>query len=163
YLAALGEAIGRAIDKGMQDGLAAGIDHGKLGRGLVDVATYNPSAEANYVSAVNALPEVSEANQLQSLPEQLMLPIHRSEEQVVIGETSLSFSLDLSAENLVGAASTSGVLPLPCQLLLLKPTPFRLNRHLIMRWWIRWLRPTPLLPIRSYLRRKPWRLRQRTL
>nr|GEY06843.1 transposase (putative), gypsy type [Tanacetum cinerariifolium] len=55
YHAALGGAIGRAIDKGIQDGLAAGIDHGKAGRGPVDVAAYNPSAEADYVSAVNAL------------------------------------------------------------------------------------------------------------
>nr|GEX41121.1 putative transposase (putative), gypsy type [Tanacetum cinerariifolium] len=55
YLAVLGEAIGRAIDKGMQDGLVAGIDHGKARRGLVDVAAYNPSAEANYVFAMNAL------------------------------------------------------------------------------------------------------------
>nr|GEX54333.1 hypothetical protein [Tanacetum cinerariifolium] len=44
YLVALRGAIGRAIDKGMQDGLAAGIDHGKVGRGLVDVDTYNPFA-----------------------------------------------------------------------------------------------------------------------
>nr|GEU75529.1 hypothetical protein [Tanacetum cinerariifolium] len=55
YLVALGGAIGRAIDKGMQDGLAVGIDHGKVGKGLVDVAAYNPFAEANYVFAVNAL------------------------------------------------------------------------------------------------------------
>nr|GEV33053.1 hypothetical protein [Tanacetum cinerariifolium] len=55
YLAALGRAIGRAIDNGMRDGLVASINHGKVGRGLADVATYNPSAEANYDSAVNAL------------------------------------------------------------------------------------------------------------
>ncbi|GKA62297.1 hypothetical protein Tco_0761816 [Tanacetum coccineum] len=55
YLAALGGAIGRAIDKDMQDGLAAGIDHGKARRGLVKVVAYNPTAEANYVAAVNAL------------------------------------------------------------------------------------------------------------
>ncbi|GJY15318.1 hypothetical protein Tco_0385740 [Tanacetum coccineum] len=147
YLVALGGAIGRANDKGMQDGLATCIDHGKAGRGLVDVAAYNPSAEANYVFVVNALrdvdfpllaqlesqkdasivdimgllhlegpaAEVPEANQLQPSLEQLMLLIYRSEDQVVIGETSLSFSLDivhshpLSAENLVGEASTSGV------------------------------------------------------
>ncbi|GKC93946.1 hypothetical protein Tco_1159388, partial [Tanacetum coccineum] len=41
--------------RGMQDGLAAGIDHGKAGRGLADVAAYDPSVEANYASAVNAL------------------------------------------------------------------------------------------------------------
>ncbi|GKG17615.1 hypothetical protein Tco_0362572, partial [Tanacetum coccineum] len=53
YLAALRGAIGRAIDKGMQDGLAVGIDHGKAKSGLVDVAAYVPSMEANYVSALN--------------------------------------------------------------------------------------------------------------
>nr|GEW24393.1 transposase (putative), gypsy type [Tanacetum cinerariifolium] len=55
YLADLGGAISCAIDKVMQDGLAAGIDHKKAERGLADVAAYNPSTEANYVSAVNAL------------------------------------------------------------------------------------------------------------
>nr|GFD38785.1 hypothetical protein [Tanacetum cinerariifolium] len=55
YLASLGGAIGRAIDKGIHDGLAEGIDHGKGGRGLADVASYNPSTEANYIFVVNAL------------------------------------------------------------------------------------------------------------
>ncbi|GKE00678.1 hypothetical protein Tco_1388661 [Tanacetum coccineum] len=171
YIAALGGAIGRAIDKGMQDGLAAGIDHGKAGRVLANVAAYNPSAEANFVSPMNALRDVDfplltqvasqkdasityimgllrlegpatealEAEQLQPSPKKLMLPIHHLEDQVVVGETSLSFSLDvvhslmqriqrdatsqrlsiidvmvpliepLSAENLIGEASTSGV------------------------------------------------------
>ncbi|GJQ90643.1 hypothetical protein Tco_0001782 [Tanacetum coccineum] len=171
YLAALGGVIGRAIDKGIQDGLADDIDHGKAGRVLVEVAAYNPAAKANYVSAMNALRDVDfpfltqlasrkdssifdlmdllrlegpmaetpEAEQLQPSLDQLMLPIHRLEDQVVIGETSLSFSLDLvgarmrklkenaasqrlsisdalvpiveplSAENLVGEANTSGV------------------------------------------------------
>ncbi|GJQ91330.1 hypothetical protein Tco_0002469 [Tanacetum coccineum] len=127
YLAALGGAIGHFVDKGMQDGLAAVIDHGKAGRGLVDVATYNPSAEANYIFVVTALravdflvlaqlesqkdasmadimgllhlegptAEASETNRLQPSPEQLMLPIHRPKDQVVIRETSLSFSLDV--------------------------------------------------------------------
>ncbi|GKG36214.1 hypothetical protein Tco_0443892, partial [Tanacetum coccineum] len=58
YLAALGGAIDRAIDKGMQDGLVAGIDHRKAGKGLVDVAAYDPSAKANYVFAINALSAV---------------------------------------------------------------------------------------------------------
>ncbi|GKC13053.1 hypothetical protein Tco_1009835, partial [Tanacetum coccineum] len=83
--------------------------------------------------------ETLEANQLQPSPEQLMLSIHHSDDQVVIGETFLSFSLDvihacvqrirggaaarrlsffdamvplnelLSAKNLTGEASTSGV------------------------------------------------------
>ncbi|GKD76406.1 hypothetical protein Tco_1339027, partial [Tanacetum coccineum] len=40
YLTALGGAISRAIEKGMQSGLAAGIDHGREGRSLADVAAY---------------------------------------------------------------------------------------------------------------------------
>ncbi|GJU94555.1 hypothetical protein Tco_1319311, partial [Tanacetum coccineum] len=123
----IGGVIGRAIDKGIQDGLAASIDHGRAGRGLAEVAAYNPVAEADYVSAVSALCDVDfpllaqlashkdasmsdlmdllrleghavetpKAVQLQPSPEQLMLPIHRSEDQVVIKETSLSFSLDV--------------------------------------------------------------------
>nr|GFA95324.1 cold-regulated 47 [Tanacetum cinerariifolium] len=35
YLTILGKAIGRAVDKGMQDGLVSGIEHGKAGRLLV--------------------------------------------------------------------------------------------------------------------------------
>ncbi|GJW66426.1 hypothetical protein Tco_0120850 [Tanacetum coccineum] len=41
----------RAIEQGMQSGLAADIDHGKEGRGLTDVAAYNPDAEADFNSA----------------------------------------------------------------------------------------------------------------
>ncbi|GJX94115.1 hypothetical protein Tco_0348701 [Tanacetum coccineum] len=113
YLAALGGAIVRAIDKGMQDGLVKCIDHGQARRGLVDVGAYNPSAEANYVFTVNALramdfpllaqlesqkdasiadimgllhlegpaAETPEARQLQPSHEQLMLHIHRTEDQ----------------------------------------------------------------------------------
>ncbi|GJS63312.1 hypothetical protein Tco_0677876 [Tanacetum coccineum] len=55
YLAALRGSIGCAIDKGIKDGLAANIDHGKVGRGLAEVVAYNLSAEANYVAAVSAL------------------------------------------------------------------------------------------------------------
>ncbi|GJX21033.1 hypothetical protein Tco_0223710 [Tanacetum coccineum] len=171
YLAALGGAISRAIDKGIQDGRVFSINHGKAEKGLVDVVSYNLSAEANYISVVNALcvvdfpllaqlvsqkdasivnimvllhlegpvAETSKANQLQPSFEQLLLPIHHPKDQVVIGETFLSFSLDvvharvqrirrdvtsqrlsifdamvaliepLYAENLVGEASTSGV------------------------------------------------------
>ncbi|GJX21002.1 hypothetical protein Tco_0223679 [Tanacetum coccineum] len=68
----MGKAIGRAINKGMQDGLAAGIEHGVTGRSITDVATYNPSAESDYVAVVNAL------------------------QSVVIGETSLAFSLEVA-------------------------------------------------------------------
>nr|GEU37613.1 hypothetical protein [Tanacetum cinerariifolium] len=128
YLAALGGVISRAINKGMQDGLAVGIDHGKARRGLVDVSAYNTFAKADYVTVINAFrtvdfpilaqmeslkdatmvdimdllcleghaAETLEASQLQPLPEQLMIPIYRLEDQVVIRETSMSFSLDVA-------------------------------------------------------------------
>ncbi|GJU23472.1 hypothetical protein Tco_1156814 [Tanacetum coccineum] len=59
YLYALGAAIGKAIEKGMQDGLSAGITHGTEGRALIDVAAYNPSAEADYISALQHLQNVN--------------------------------------------------------------------------------------------------------
>ncbi|GJW25214.1 hypothetical protein Tco_0039025 [Tanacetum coccineum] len=59
YLSALGAAIGKAIEKGMQEGLSAGITHGAAGRVLTDVAAYNPSAEADYLSALQRLQSVN--------------------------------------------------------------------------------------------------------
>nr|GEU97560.1 zinc finger, CCHC-type [Tanacetum cinerariifolium] len=147
------EAIGRAINKGMQDRLAAGIDHRKARRRLAKVVAYNPAAKANYVAAVNALRAVDLTllSQLASHKDSIvynLMDLLRFEglaakileaDQVVIGETSLYFSLDLayarvrkhkknvasrrlsifdalvpiveslSAENLIGKDSISGV------------------------------------------------------
>ncbi|GJR95403.1 reverse transcriptase domain-containing protein [Tanacetum coccineum] len=121
------KAIGCAVNKGIQDGLRARVDHGKAGRDLSVIEAYDPSAEAEYVEAVNALgtvdfsmlselkskkdasivdlmdslrlegplAEIPEAEDLQPSPEQLRLPIHRREDNVVLGETSLSFSLQV--------------------------------------------------------------------
>ncbi|GJW52654.1 hypothetical protein Tco_0096739 [Tanacetum coccineum] len=128
YLTALGVAISRAIEKGMQSGLAAGIDHGREGRILADVAAYNPNAEADFNSALQkfrevdfpllaklkshndastedimnvlclegALTDAPGMNDLQPDIEQLKVPIHTSKDQVVLGETSLSFALSVS-------------------------------------------------------------------
>nr|GEW42920.1 hypothetical protein [Tanacetum cinerariifolium] len=49
YLTAVGVAISRAIKKGMQDGLVTGIDHGREGRSLTNIAAYNPFAEADLI------------------------------------------------------------------------------------------------------------------
>ncbi|GKD41183.1 hypothetical protein Tco_1261390, partial [Tanacetum coccineum] len=49
-----GVIIGLTIDKGIQVGLVAGIDHGNAKRGLADVASYDPYVEARYVSTVLA-------------------------------------------------------------------------------------------------------------
>ncbi|GJR72778.1 hypothetical protein Tco_0085143 [Tanacetum coccineum] len=128
YLSALRAAISRAIEKGMQDGLAAGITHGQEGRVLSDVAAFNPSAESDYISALQELQDVNfsllaelksnkDANietlmnilrleepvaerlglqESQPHEDQLMVPIHHSPDQTVVGATSLSFSLDVS-------------------------------------------------------------------
>ncbi|GJT29066.1 hypothetical protein Tco_0909341 [Tanacetum coccineum] len=128
YLIALGASISRSIEEGMQDGLAAGIDHGRAGRSLADIVVYNPSAEADFYSASQELREVdfrlladlkshkdasiedvmnllhleiplADAPGMDSLHpdiEQLKVPIHRSEDQVVLGETSLPFALSVS-------------------------------------------------------------------
>ncbi|GJR62003.1 hypothetical protein Tco_1504165 [Tanacetum coccineum] len=106
-------AIGRAIDKGMQDGLVAGIDHGKARRDLVNVAAYNLSAKANYVFAVNALRAII-------FPSSVKLESQKDASIAdIIGDVAssrLSFSdvmvpliEPLCAENLVGEASTLGV------------------------------------------------------
>ncbi|GJS70026.1 hypothetical protein Tco_0702867 [Tanacetum coccineum] len=163
--------VGRMWMLSRGDGLAARIDHGKARRTLGEVAAYNPSAESDYVTALRALQDVdfSLLSDLHSLRDasiqdvmdklclkghvsdllrllqpdvdQLTLLIHRLEDQVVIGETSLSFSLNvmharvekikgdvaggslsvhdalvllaepLSAENLTDVASSSGTAP----------------------------------------------------
>ncbi|GKB00761.1 hypothetical protein Tco_0828754 [Tanacetum coccineum] len=55
YMEALGNAFGRAIEKGMQEGLAAGIEHGQAGRCLTDLEAYIPSAEDDFNSAIREL------------------------------------------------------------------------------------------------------------
>ncbi|GKB79821.1 hypothetical protein Tco_0946716 [Tanacetum coccineum] len=130
YLVALGAAISRAIEKGMQVGLTAGIEHGKQGRRLEELVAYNPSAEEDYDTALRELRAVEfslladlKSNKdastetvmnllrlsdpLANLPgmsdlqpdvEQLMVPIHRPEDQVVLGASSLTFSLSVSRD-----------------------------------------------------------------
>ncbi|GKG28548.1 hypothetical protein Tco_0406875, partial [Tanacetum coccineum] len=117
YLSVLGVAIGKAVEKGMQEGLSARITHGLEGRKLTDVAVYNPSAEADYLSALQRLQSVnfSLIGELKSNKDasvdtimnllrlegtlakrlglsqpnlnQLMVPIHHSPDHHVIGAT----------------------------------------------------------------------------
>ncbi|GKD14870.1 hypothetical protein Tco_1199277, partial [Tanacetum coccineum] len=84
-------AICRAIEKGMQSGLAVKIDHGKTGRSLADVDIMN------LLHLESPLVDAHGMSDLQPDIEQLTLPIHRSEDQAVLGETSLSFALSTSA------------------------------------------------------------------
>ncbi|GKB82833.1 hypothetical protein Tco_0949728 [Tanacetum coccineum] len=124
YLVALGGAINRAIDKGMKDGLVAGIDHEKARRDLVNVAAYNLSAKANYVFVVNALRAVDfpllaqlESQKDASIADIIgLLHLEGPTAETPEANHRLSFSdvmvpliEPLCAENLVGEASTSGV------------------------------------------------------
>ncbi|GJT68488.1 hypothetical protein Tco_1019968 [Tanacetum coccineum] len=98
YLSALGAAIGKAIEKGMQDGLSAGITHGTEGRALTDVAVYNPSVEADYISSLQHLQNVnfSLLAELRSNKDATDGPHYQSPEKVVVGATALSLALDVS-------------------------------------------------------------------
>ncbi|GJS24268.1 hypothetical protein Tco_0452900 [Tanacetum coccineum] len=59
YQGILGHALGRAVDYGMQEGLAAGYEHGIAGTPLSTVVAYDPeTAKNNYFDAVGALEEV---------------------------------------------------------------------------------------------------------
>ncbi|GKA99104.1 hypothetical protein Tco_0827041 [Tanacetum coccineum] len=49
---ALGKVISMAINKGKQQGLEAGIVHGKAGRSLAQVEAYDPEVGGRYVAAV---------------------------------------------------------------------------------------------------------------
>nr|GEW44582.1 hypothetical protein [Tanacetum cinerariifolium] len=128
YVSALGATIRKAIEKGMQEGLSAGITHGAEGRKLADVAAYNPSEEADYLFALqrlqnvnffliaklksnkdaivdtimyllrldDALTERLGLTESQPHANQLMVPIHHSPDQRVVGASALSLSLDVS-------------------------------------------------------------------
>nr|GEY52777.1 hypothetical protein [Tanacetum cinerariifolium] len=95
-----------------QDGLAVCIDHGKAKRGLTEVVAYNPAAEANYVAAVPWL-RLQKLTNFNPLLSNLCFPF------TVWWIKCLSLFDDmvpliepLSAENLIGEASISGVLVL---------------------------------------------------
>nr|GEU75996.1 hypothetical protein [Tanacetum cinerariifolium] len=128
YLSALGAAISKAVEKGMQEGLSVGTTHGAEGRKLVDVAAYNPSAEADHLSDLQRLQNVNfslivelKSNKdaiidtimnllhlddvlaeriglIKSQPHvnQLMVPIHHSPDQRIVGASALSLSLEVS-------------------------------------------------------------------
>nr|GEW24248.1 hypothetical protein [Tanacetum cinerariifolium] len=90
YLSALREAIGKSIEKGMQDGLSAGITHGNEGRVLTNVAAYNPSTEDASIEAILNVLRLEDPfadklglNDLRPYVDQLMVPIHHSPDKVV--------------------------------------------------------------------------------
>nr|GEX37085.1 E3 ubiquitin-protein ligase UPL3 isoform X2 [Tanacetum cinerariifolium] len=94
YLSALGAAISRAIEKGMQNGLSASIDHGKASRNLADDASVEDIM--NLLRLEGPLADAPGMSDLQPHVDQLMLPVYRFEDQVVLGETSLLFALSVT-------------------------------------------------------------------
>ncbi|GKG21775.1 hypothetical protein Tco_0384370, partial [Tanacetum coccineum] len=88
----------------MQDVLAAGITHGHEGRVLIDVAAFNPSVEDDFTSALQEVQNVNfsllaelESNKDASPHvDKLMVHVHHSLDQTVIGARALLLSLDVS-------------------------------------------------------------------
>ncbi|GKB20850.1 hypothetical protein Tco_0854773 [Tanacetum coccineum] len=95
YVAALGMAIGLAIDKGMQTGLAAGIDHGRARRSLTEI---KDASIADIMSLLHL--EGPSARTLEEGASSCRLSILDAMGLLVE---------QFSSENLVGEASTSGV------------------------------------------------------
>ncbi|GKD23278.1 hypothetical protein Tco_1224981, partial [Tanacetum coccineum] len=56
---ALGKVISMAITKGIQQGLEAGVVHGKASRSLTQIEAYDPKIEGKYVAAVSEFKGVS--------------------------------------------------------------------------------------------------------
>ncbi|GJV04577.1 gypsy type transposase [Tanacetum coccineum] len=123
YLSTLEAAIGKTVEKGMQDGLSAKITHGAEGRNLTDVATSNKDARVemimNLLRLDDTLAEKLGLTESQPHVNQLMVPIYRSPDQTVVGATALSALCDvfipladpLSSVALEGMKCTSGTAP----------------------------------------------------
>ncbi|GJU71407.1 hypothetical protein Tco_1262812 [Tanacetum coccineum] len=113
-------AISRSIEKGMQRGLAAGIDHGRKGRSLTDVAAYNPNAEANFNSTLQNFQDIMNVLRLEAAladaPGMSDLQPHIEQENIAAQRSALvgvwtPLSEPLFLTSLIGEASTFGVVP----------------------------------------------------
>nr|GEY91308.1 hypothetical protein [Tanacetum cinerariifolium] len=87
YLSTTGEAIGRAIDKGVNFLILAQLE-AKKDASMADIM--------DLLCLEGPATKTFEASQLQPSLDQLMIPIHRLEDQVIIKETSLAFSLEVA-------------------------------------------------------------------
>nr|GFA60732.1 hypothetical protein [Tanacetum cinerariifolium] len=116
YHSALGTAVSKAIKKGMQDGLAARITHGREVRALTDVAAHNPSTKDASIEALMNIMRLEEhlakrlgLNESQPHADQLMVPIHHSLDKIVVDASALSLALDVSDVPLTRMEGTSDV------------------------------------------------------
>ncbi|GJS56366.1 hypothetical protein Tco_0629728 [Tanacetum coccineum] len=138
YQGILGHALGRAVDYGMQEGLAAVHEHGSSGPTIFASSVKQILRLLRaYLSCAKPLADLPVAAHLQPCLEQLSVPIYHANVNSVVGETSLSFALlnvharaegakkhaatlrqlmvdivshPLSSQNLLGEASTSVVI-----------------------------------------------------
>ncbi|GKB76011.1 hypothetical protein Tco_0942906, partial [Tanacetum coccineum] len=104
YLSAFGVAISKAIEKGMQDGLAARITHGQEGRVLTDVVAFNPSAEDDFTSALQ---------EVQNMNFSLLVELQSNKDASVKAVMDLLHLDEALAERLAleGMGGTSSVAP----------------------------------------------------
>ncbi|GJV83799.1 hypothetical protein Tco_1523697 [Tanacetum coccineum] len=109
YLSALGAVISRAIEKGMQDGLSAvaEADYNSALQRLREVhfpllaklKSHKDASTADVMDLLRLEGPLANApgmSDLQPDVKQLTLPIHLPKDQVVLGETSLSFALSIT-------------------------------------------------------------------
>nr|GFC82843.1 hypothetical protein [Tanacetum cinerariifolium] len=98
YLSALGVAIGKSIEKGMQEGLSVGITHGSVNFPLIAELKTNKDASVEVIMNLfcpeDALAEKLGLVESQPHVDQLLVPIHHSSDQHVVGASALSLSLD---------------------------------------------------------------------
>nr|GEV52243.1 putative ribonuclease H-like domain-containing protein [Tanacetum cinerariifolium] len=99
YLSSLGVAIGKANEKGIQDGLSAGIVHALKYKLLFACGIEsNKDASVQTVMVIiyreGPLAEKLGWNELQPNVDQLMVLIYRSSDKVVLDATALSLALD---------------------------------------------------------------------
>ncbi|GJS22870.1 hypothetical protein Tco_0451502 [Tanacetum coccineum] len=90
YMEALGHAFGRAIEKGMQEGLAAGIEHELSDK--KDASTWDIM---DLFRLDDTVAETLGMTDLQPDVNQLMVPVYHKQDRVVIGSQSLSVALDV--------------------------------------------------------------------
>ncbi|GKD11064.1 hypothetical protein Tco_1190749 [Tanacetum coccineum] len=124
------KAIGCAVNKGIQDGLKARVDHGKARRDLAVIEAYDPSAKAKYIDAVNALGAVdfSLLSELKSNKDASMVnlidslclegplvetskaedlqPGENKEKRLSLTDVMVPLAESLSLKSLIGEAST---------------------------------------------------------
>nr|GEV51931.1 hypothetical protein [Tanacetum cinerariifolium] len=95
YLSTLEAAIGKAVEKGMQDGLSAKITHGAEELKSNKDASFDTIM--NLLRSKDSLAKKLGLTKSQPHVDHLMVPIHHSLDQRVVGASALSLSLDVSS------------------------------------------------------------------